>query len=516
MKKRALALAAAAVLLAGCADTTSGKTENVENETNKVSSENEFFEASEDELFMGDVMITDEDGFWKGEESYVVNGAGKKVIAISDTLKDIVKIDGKEYALERQISSRVLKNDGYESYYKYKYNYRLFDGNGTLVGEIDEADYCQHITDGRFIVYKYDGGTVDITNIFTGESQEFEDVERIFNKDEVVALLYRDSDGIKGISAADGTDYVELYGYDYGYSCNVNGKEAYVCCVKKEYSGENDTDILKTDGTKLFDKSFVSVNANADDMCYLLAYDGEKTIVINCDIGEVEREIDAEVMFVYKDGSYIARSIEENESGSRNVYGIFAENGEVISDGWDGYTYTSNDGVEAPYYFMERKEVQDGYSGYMYRWVTYVLNEKGEIVSEPINEKGGWVDNIFENFFTVSHYNDETGNYDYFIYDYNGNEIKLEKDYLELNRVYIYGNNNDVLFAKYENPVSQGYLYDVLNQNLEVIFEGAGYVSYNTQDKTAIPVTKGFEMGIIDSESGKWIYKESRFTNLDD
>ncbi len=490
MKRKALALFMACFMLAGCTQTPTGSetTDTTKTET-------------ESTLFVGYNKVTDI--MWGTNESYVVNKNGKKIIDMSENYKYVFDIDGKEYAFEREVGE-ITENVEY-GFYENFWNYVIYDEDGNKVGEINDVSNANYISDGNFMTYNYRDNIFKMVNPFTGEEKETSFVEVVHKDDKPVGLMYQDENyRAAGYSDLNGENYIDLSGYSYCYQTG-----GFIVCVSEGENFVNRSTILNTKGEKVSDVEYENV---IFDRMYLLGHVDGKTHVMDSETGKVIYEIDGKAQDIFEDGHYItSRERTEEEKGERDsrwVYSLFDKDGNLLSDGWDGYNsfYRSN----ASEYFVFYDY------GKNYQNESYIVDLNGEIVYGPITELHHWISEMGDDYFILTGYDSELNKNTLDVLDYDGNKIDLGKEYVGFQRQYNYDKYPDYFFAYYENPISQGYLYDILDMDLNVLYTGFNSIQAGGNSTTVFSAAKGFDIGLFDVATGEWIYKERSFNSLND
>lgn len=499
MKKFYLTPILILTLLSGCTASTdiSNNSENVSNNPAVV---------SPGEMIIGYDKLN---GLYDWTNTtYVVNSEGKKIIDFSDNDKQIITYNENQYVVERTIGT-VTQNEEY-GYYENTYDYTIYDHNGNEVGNIKDIHYASYIANGNFITYNWSNKQYYIENPFTGEKKETNYIEVLSNNDKPVALLHMDENHqLKSMSDIEMKNFKDMTEYDYGYPA-VTKNKTYLIAHRKytEYEQQNrDTmkecfHLFSADGEKLIDKDFIYIH-NSDN--YIRAYDGEKTLILDADTIEIIREIDGEVAKYNSDGTYIQTVI--NIDNNRNSYRYMSEDNRILSENWSGFNYYN--GEDKGYYVF----TVDVNTNTSYSYDSYLIDKNGKVILGPLSNDKGYISYLFNKGFIVEDYDSEPC---YRIYDYSGKETVPEKEYILINQVSNNKEYDDIFVGVYENPVSAGYLYDILDMNFEIMYSGFNYVNAYSIQNGIISASKGFTIGLFDLKTGQWVYTEKIFNSLDD
>ena len=512
MKLKMFSLALACVLLSGCTSAPADndiKTENKPDTT--ITTETD--ETIADTLFIGYDRL--ELYTWDEASSYIVNKNGEKIIPMSADNKSILDINGKQYAMVRTMGNTKLNENGW---YDYDYIYTVYDEEGNVIGEISNVSYVQHIADGKFYAYNNKERKYYIFDIFSGEKKDTNTLEILFRNNTAVGMIHMDENyNFHGISDLEG-NFKPLEMYDSAYATHTNYNTFLVAQVKLDEAREMVTGedryknrivhLLSLEGEKLLDMDFDNIYALEE---YLLASDSNATFVLDGKTGEVIRGLPGRVVSVNEEKGVFIKEEESEDSRYGRIYSLMDFDMNVLSTGWEGYSDMFRGGTDDYYMFYKYEDPETYYSS------MYVVNTKGEITFGPFEEKDAWVVAMCENCFLIEKYNSEEGRQVYELFDYNGNKKELEKDYVSIQRQYNYDGYTDYFIAAYENSVSAGHIYDILDMDFNVIHSGFNYVyPYGANSGRFVSVARGFNIGKFDNETGNWIYKEKCFNALED
>ncbi len=512
MKKKILAVLAVCIFMAGCQTAPTDKETVSETKPDSTAvSENK--NTPEDTLFIG---YGRQDLFsWGNADSYVVNKEGKKIIEMSSTQKTIIDIDGRQYAVDRVVGNTVENEHGW---YDYDYNYVVYDDTGEKIGEMEGISYAQYISDGRFYGYNNKERKYYIFDILSGERKDTNTLEILYRNNEAIGFIQMDENyNFKGISDLDG-NLIALDMYDSAYPISTDSNTFLVAQLKLDEARQVVTEadryrnrivhLLTLEGEKVVDMDFDNIYAQED---VIFARDSGATFVLDGKTGEVLRGFPGEVVaFNEKKGVFI--KVEESEEARYGrIYSLIDFDMNVLSTGWEGYSDMYRGGTDEYYMFYKYEDPETYYSS------MYIVNTKGEITFGPFEEKDAWVVAMCENCFLTQSYDSENGRQVYEIFDYDGKKSQFEKDYVSIQRQYNNDGYTDYFIAAYENPVSAGHIYDIIDMDLNVVHSGFNYVYlYGVDSGRFVSVSQGFDIGIFDVEEGSWIYKERSFNSLED
>ena len=514
MKHKLLVAMLACALMAGCsAPKEEAKTEPVN--TTKTETEAKDVLPVTDTLFIG---YGKEDLFYGDmtETSYVVNNKGEKILELNSNYKSIVEIDGKQYALERTLEN--TKENEYGGY-DYKYLYTIYNDKGEKQGEIKNVEYIQHIKGGTFYIYNYAENMYETVNIFTGEREKTNLQDIVFVNNEVVATLHMDEEyKFKGISIAETGEYKELPLYDSAYPISTDNNTFIVARLNFEEAKKINPDageytnrtvhLLDAKGEKIVDVDFQSISSQ-DNQILAYAVSGE-TYILDGENGEIMTIVPGEVVKYYERTGVFVKFDKEDSAKNGGRFSLVDMDMNVISGGWDGFSDMYRSGTDE--FFTFSKYHEDG----SYNSDVYIINLEGEVTFPPFAEIDEWIMANCKNYIIIQGYNRETYEQTYKVYDYYGNLVDLGKNYVYLNRQYNPGGYGDYFIAAYENPVSAGYLYDIYDEELNLLHSDFNYVYPFGNTGRFVSVAQGFDIGIFDVETGNWVYREASFSDLDD
>ncbi len=321
---------------------------------------------------------------------------------------------------------------------------------------------------------------------------------------------------LKGISDPDGDNYKELLLYENGYIVSTDENSFLACQLKAAPAGEGTnngsnyarrvTHLLTLEGELVTDIAFDTISTYED---HILAKAGDITYVLDGTTGEVIRELTGNIVRFFEDSGVFVVSKDDDEKRSGTSYGLMDIDMNVLTEGWDGYSNLYKGGTDDYFTFYN-------YVDNTYVTDTYIVSKEGKVVFGPFAEKDTWIFIMNDDKFITERYDTVNYNPIYEMYDYEGNSLEFDKDYVSIQRQYNFNGVKDYIIAAYDNPVSAGYLYDVLDMDLNVLYSGFNYIYPYGNGGRVASVSKGFDIGLFDLETGEWVYSERSFNSLDD
>jgi len=435
---------------------------------------------------------------------------------MSKDSKSIVELNDKKYVMVRTIGNTEQNEYGW---YDYDYVYTFYDEAGAKQGEIIGVSYIQHLYGSKFYAYNNKTREYFIIDPLTGEKEATDFLEILYCNDGAVAVVHMDENyNFKGISDPDGSNYREMDMYDTVYPISTNDNTFLVAQLKLTEAREAITGedrytarvqhLLDLNGEKVVDMEFDQIYAHEDN---ILAHEGENvTFVLDGKTGEVLRGLPGNVVSVFEDTGVFIKVEENEDSQHGRIYSLMDFDINVLSTGWEGYSDMYRGGTDEYFMFYKYSD-PESYSTDM-----YIVNTEGDITFGPFGEKDAWIIAMCKNSFITERYDSEEGKQVYEAYDYNGNRIDLGKEYVSIQRQYNNDGYNDYFILAYENPVSAGHIFDIFDMELNVVYSGFNYVYPYGDSGRFISAAQGFNIGIFDLDTGKWIYKERNFNDLED